>query len=62
MSTRWLKANSSRLRRLWDVPSQSGEEEAEPTLVPDVTVAEFEALLDYIDQRSGLYSCLSLSE
>ena len=55
VSTRWLKTNSLRLRRLWNTPpgSEVDREEAEPTLVPEVTVAQFEALLGYIDERLG---------
>ena len=37
---------------MWDtIPAERGEEETESAFIPDVTVAQFEALLDYIDER-----------
>ncbi|VDB96647.1 unnamed protein product [Peniophora sp. CBMAI 1063] len=49
VSSRWLKANSPRMRRYLQDSSTTGANEEHPTRIPVVTVKHFETLLHFIE-------------
>lgn len=54
INTRWLKKHSPRLANIIKA-CPDPRDELHPLNVPDVTTAQFEALLDFIDDRLDVF-------